>query len=185
MHNLQKLLYFARGAFYTALLRLYGAKVGRRLRVESGVRFRYALHRGITIGDDVYIGPNCCFDLPPGMTFALGDRASLNIGVFIGGNTSVVIGRDVLIGEYVSIRDSNHGIDDLTLPINRQPMVSRPVTIGNNAWIGRGVCVLPGSVIHDGCVVGANAVVNGTLPADTIAVGAPARVVRNRGPHVS
>jgi acetyltransferase-like isoleucine patch superfamily enzyme len=181
MHNLQKLLYFARGALFSAILRLYGAKVGRRLRVEGGVRFRYKMHPGITIGDDVYIGPNSCFDVPPGMRLTLGDRASLNIGVFIGGNTAIEIGRDVLIGEYVSIRDAGHGFTDMAIPINKQPMDSKPIRIGNNIWLGRGVCVLPGATINDGCVIGANAVVNGDISLNSIAVGIPAKVIRTRG----
>jgi len=185
MHNIQKLLYFARGWLFTALLRLSGAKVGARLRVEGGVRFRYAMHPGITIGDDVYIGPNGIFDIPPGMTLEIGHRASINIGVFIGGNTSVTIGDDVLIGEYVSIRDAGHGFSDMRTPIKNQKMESRPITIGNNVWIARGVCVLPGAVINNGCVIGANAVVKGELPANTVSVGAPARVVRTRGSDVS
>ena len=181
MHNIQKLLYFARGALFTAILRLYGAKVGKGLRVEGGVRFRYAMHPGITIGDNVYIGPNGIFDIPPGMTLKIGHRASINIGVFIGGNTAIEIGDDVLIGEYVSIRDAGHGFRDLIAPIKNQPMESHPIRIGNNVWIARGVCVLPGASIGNGCVVGANAVVRGELPVNTVSVGAPARVVKVRG----
>lgn len=181
MHNIQKLLYFARGALFSAVLRLYGAKVGKGLRLEAGVRWRYALHPGIRIGDDVYIGPNSIFDIPPGMELKIGNRVSINIGAFIGGNTSVEIGDDVLIGEYVSIRDAGHGFKDMTTPIKNQPMDSRPIRIGSNVWIARGVCVLPGAVIGDGSVIGANAVVRGELPVNSVAVGAPARVVRMRG----
>lgn len=180
MHNLQKLFYFARGAFYTALLRLHGAKVGRRLRVEAGVRFRYALHRGITIGNDVYISQNCCFDTPPGITLSIGDFVSFNIGVFIGGNNAIAIGNNVLVGEYTSIRDSTHGMALCDVPINRQPMHSAPVHIADNVWIGRGVCILPGVNIAEGAVIGANAVVTHDAQANGIYAGIPARFLRMR-----
>lgn len=181
MYILHKIAYFLRGILLSALLRFHGAKVGRRLRVERNVRFRYRLHKDITIGDDVYIGANGTFDVPPGCRLHIGHRASLNVGVFVGGNTAIYIGSDVLVGEYASIRDAGHGIDDPDMPINRQPMVSKPVRIANNVWLGRGVCILPGAVVGEGSVIGANAVVHGEIAPGAVAVGIPAKTIRTRG----
>jgi len=57
---------------------------------------------------------------------------------------------------------------------------SLPITIGNDVWIGRRVIILPGVVIGDGCVIGAGAVVTKSLPPYSVAVGNPARIVKNR-----
>ena len=56
----------------------------------------------------------------------------------------------------------------------------RPVVIGSDVWIGHRVMILPGSRIEDGAIIGAGAVVSGTIPAYSIAGGVPARVIRER-----
>ena len=88
----------------------------------------------------------------------------------------------MLIGEFCSIRDSDHGIGASQL-IRQQPMETRPLFIGNDVWIGRGVAVLKGTeFIGDGAVIGANAVVKSAVPENTIAVGIPAKKIGIRKP---
>lgn len=55
---------------------------------------------------------------------------------------------------------------------------ARPITVGNNVWIGGKVCVLPGVTIGDNCVIGAGSVVNRDIPSGSVAVGNPCRVIR-------
>ena len=84
------------------------------------------------------------------------------------------------MASHIFISDTNHGSDHdspLTPPDDR-PLTSCPVAIGDRVWIGEGVCVLPGAKIGDGCIIGAHAVVKGEIPANSIAVGAPARVIK-------
>ena len=59
-----------------------------------------------------------------------------------------------------------------------RPLYSKPVCIGNNVWIGENVCILLGVTIGDGCIIGANSVVNKDIPKDCIAVGSPAKVIK-------
>ena len=77
------------------------------------------------------------------------------------------------------MRDADHRILATDI-IRYSPMVSAPVIIGNDCWIGKGAAVLRGFALGDGVVVGANSVVKSVLPSHTVAVGAPARVVKRR-----
>ncbi|MCC6484204.1 MAG: acyltransferase [Armatimonadetes bacterium] len=93
---------------------------------------------------------------------------------------SLIIGEDCLIAELVSIRDHDHRCDDLTIPFREQGAVVAPVRIGRNVWLGSKATVLKGVTIGDNAVIGANAVVTRDIPANAIAVGVPARVIRMR-----
>jgi acetyltransferase-like isoleucine patch superfamily enzyme len=71
-------------------------------------------------------------------------------------------------------------MDDINVPIKDQGIVKSPVRIGPDTWIAAKVSILRGTTIGRGCVLGSHAVVKGDIPDYSIAVGAPARVVRNR-----
>jgi acetyltransferase-like isoleucine patch superfamily enzyme len=108
----------------------------------------------------------------------IGDRTVIGKGSDIVGQLSVEIGDDVWTGPYVYITDANHGYEDVTTPPGVQFAARRPVRIGNGAWLGTGVVVLPGATIGKHAVIGARAVVVGDIPDYSVAVGNPARVVR-------
>ena len=84
-----------------------------------------------------------------------------------------------MIGENTSIRDSNHGMEK-DEHVHDQAHSAEEVYIGLDAWIGRGVMIGEGVRINDGAVIGANSVVTREIPSNSIAVGAPARVVGER-----
>jgi len=107
----------------------------------------------------------------------LGDEVVLSRGVHLVSFASIQIGQGTLIGEYTSVRDANHRLvkDHLTRYAGHD---SAPIVIGNNVWIGRGVTILAGVTIGDNAVIGANAVVNKDIPANTLAVGVPARPIK-------
>ncbi|UFQ99161.1 DapH/DapD/GlmU-related protein [Pseudomonas wenzhouensis] len=113
-----------------------------------------------------------------------GDNVQINDYVHIASMEKVVIGNNVLIASKVFISDHNHGgysgdihSSPLTAPASR-PIISSPVIIEDNVWIGEFVSVLPGVTIGKGAVIGANSVVTTDIPANSIAVGAPARVIK-------
>jgi lipopolysaccharide O-acetyltransferase len=115
----------------------------------------------------------------------LGDDISLSDSVHIACLNRITIGSGLLAGSRVLISDHSHGnyrgadqSDPATLPAERLLTSTGEVHIGRNVWLGDGVVVLAGSNIGDGAIIGANSVVAGTIPADTIAAGAPARVLR-------
>lgn len=109
----------------------------------------------------------------------IGENVRINRGSTIFSYTGVTIGDHSLIGEFVTIRDANHGIaPDQT--IRSQPHNSERISIGEDVWIGRGVVILPGVTIGDGSVIGANSVVTKDIEPGMIAVGSPAKVIKNR-----
>jgi acetyltransferase-like isoleucine patch superfamily enzyme len=110
----------------------------------------------------------------------VGDRTIFGHHCTIAVSETVDIGDDCLIAEMVSIRDHDHAFEDGTIPIVEQGRRTGRVTIGDNVWLGSKVTVTSGVTIGDNTIVGANAVVTGDLPADSVAIGIPARVIRKR-----
>ena len=146
--------------------------------------------RYICVGEDTMIGPDVTLSagMVPGqqclseVVVRIGDRCLIGKGSGIVGHYSIEIGDDVWTGHHVYITDQNHGYEDVTLPISRQTMPERPVSIGDGSWIGHGTVVLPGARIGRHVVVGANSVVGGEIPDFSVAVGNPARVIRRHDP---
>ena len=108
----------------------------------------------------------------------IGDRCLIGRGSGIVGHLSIDIGNDVWTGHHVYITDQSHGYEDVSRPISEQSQPERAVTIGDGSWLGHGVVVLPGARIGKHVAVGANSVVTGELPDFCVAVGSPARVIK-------
>jgi serine acetyltransferase len=140
----------------------------------------------IWIGKDVLIAADVTLSagMGPGQEMVtnpvvrIGDRCLIGRGTSIIGHLSIEIGEDVFTGMDVYITDQNHGYENLELSIGKQLPSEQPVSIGKNSWIGSGAIILPGSKIGDHVVIGANSVVTGEIPSCSVAVGSPARVVR-------
>lgn len=109
----------------------------------------------------------------------LGNRVRINRGTTLFAYSNITIGSDSLIGEFVTIRDANHGIKS-GINIRQQAHDSEAIHIGRDVWIGRGCVILPGVSIGDHCVIGANSVVTTSIDSNAIAVGSPARVIKQR-----
>ena len=148
------------------------------------MRARFCLRQAA--GARVEIGEGCVLD----NDLTIECRGTLEIGrgtIFghhctVAALDSVVIGEDCLIAEMVSIRDHNHRFERLDVPYRDQGMEIAPVRIGRNVWLAAKVTVAAGVPIGDNTVVGANAVVTKDLPANAVAAGVPARVLRLRSP---
>ncbi len=145
----------------------------------------------IEIGDDTMFGPYCALSagMLPGQqcltspVVRIGDRCLIGRGSGIVGHLAIDIGDDVWTGHHVYITDQNHGYSDVHRPISQQTQPEQPVRIGSGSWLGTGTVVLPGASIGRNVAVGANSVVTGTLPDFCVAVGAPARVIRQYSPE--
>jgi len=116
---------------------------------------------------------------------SIGANCNVSSYVHIACTNRVTIGEGLLCGSGVTITDHAHGqyrghgqTGPELRPAVRRLSNDGVVVIGKNVWLGDGVVVLAGADIGDGAVIGANSVVNGVVPAGVIAVGAPAKVVR-------
>ena len=109
-----------------------------------------------------------------GKNIHLGKRVFINAGCRFQDQGGITIGDDCLIGHNAVIATLQHDI----APSRRADLLPSPVIIGRNVWLGANVTVLPGVTIGDDAVIGAGSVVTKDIPARTVAVGSPARVVR-------
>jgi maltose O-acetyltransferase len=111
-----------------------------------------------------------------GSHLRIGARTFVNFGLVALDVAPITIGDDVQVGPNVQLLTPTHPVEPE--PRRAKLEAARPITIGDNVWLGGGVIVLPGITIGDDTVVGAGAVVTTDLPQSVVAVGNPARIVR-------
>lgn len=138
------------------IVRLFG-KTGRNFLIEQPFYCDYGYN--IEIGENFYANVNCV--VLDGAKVTFGDN------VFVAPNCGFYTA-----GHPFDVGQRNSGLE-----------YARPITVGDNVWIGAHVCVLPGVTIGDNCVIGAGSVVNRDIPAGSLAVGNPCRVIRRIGPE--
>ncbi len=160
----------------------YSIEIGNGVYIFKGVRLdasghknnriylanRVAIERYVDIGclentyihidEDTFIGPNVCIEGP-------GD---------------IKIGKHCMIAAHSGIYANNHNFADPMRPIKSQGVTRKGIVIEDDCWLGHKVTVLDGVTIGQGSVIGAGAVVNKDIPPFSVAVGIPARVIKNR-----
>ncbi|WP_297063469.1 sugar O-acetyltransferase [uncultured Duncaniella sp.] len=112
-----------------------------------------------------------------GYNISVGDNFYSNVNLVILDGAKVTFGDNVFIAPDCGFHTAGHPLD--VERRNKGLEYARPITVGNNVWIGAGVHVLPGVTIGDNCVIGAGSVVNRDIPANSLAVGNPCRVIRS------
>lgn len=146
--------------------------------------------RHIEFGKNFTCGSHCRLEVHTTLandnskSLIIGEDVQLNDFVHIVAVKKVVIGNNVLIASKVFISDSNHGVysgpgqsHPDQKPIERT-LSAKPIVIGDNVWIGEFVSVLQGVEIGKGAIIGSMSVVTNDIPAYTIAVGSPAKVIK-------
>jgi maltose O-acetyltransferase len=128
-----------------------------------------------SIGEGTEIRPP--FRCDYGYQTHIGARTFANFGLVALDVARITIGDDVQIGPNVQLLTPTHPIE--AEPRRNKLEAAKPITIGDNVWLGGGAIVLPGVTIGDNTVVGAGTVVSKDLPANVVAVGNPARVIRS------
>lgn len=130
-----------------------------------------------SIGTEVELRPPLYVDY--GSQISVGDRVFANFGLVALDVATITIGDDVQMGPNVQLLTPTHPVEPG--PRRDKWEGSGPIVIGDNVWIGGGAIVLAGVTIAENTVVGAGAVVARDLPANVVAVGNPARVIREIG----
>ncbi len=121
----------------------------------------------------IYIEPP--FHCDYGYNIHLGEKVYFNVSCVVLDAAKVTIGSNVFIGPGVHIYTATHP----TNAFERQTIeFAKPVTIGNDCWIGGNSVLCPGVTIGDGCTIGAGSVVTKNIPANSLAVGNPAKVIK-------
>ena len=129
----------------------------------------------ISTSENLWATASCCMEGIP-----VGDNVFINSYCHIGCINKIVIGNNVMIGSGVLITDHQHGILAYSdTPVADRELVSKgPVIIGDNVWIGQRAQILKGVSIGDGAIIAAGAIVTHDIPSNCVAVGVPAKVVR-------
>ena len=196
----RSLAWRTRDALIARRLKAPGFRAGRAPRI-AGMR-HMRIGRNVHAADGLWMEAVTAYGA---QRFApeliLGEGSRLSDRVHIACLRRIEIGPGLLTGSGVLISDHTHGVyratehgaersrehsteqdtaqsDPAVPPPERALHSADAVIIGRNVWLGDGVAVLAGARIGDGAVIGANSVVTGAVPAETIAVGAPARAVR-------
>lgn len=112
-----------------------------------------------------------------GYNIRVGNNFYANFNLVILDGAPVTFGDNVFIAPNCGFYTAGHPLD----PVERNKGLeyARPITVGDNVWIGAGVSVLPGVKIGDNCVIGAGSVVTRDIPSNTVAVGNPCKVIKN------
>ncbi len=134
----------------------------------------------IEIGENTIFQQHCwlTLDLDRGR-IAIGANCFINLGVMMAAQNEITVGDWTMVGNGSFIGDAAHRFDDPDTPVALQGFTSKgPTHIGQNVWLGVNCVVTSGVSIGDRCVIGAGSVVTRDIPPDTIAAGAPARVIR-------
>lgn len=149
-------------------------------------------------GDDVYIGPYSILkvitktgslmrhpkDIHVGQVFenariTFGNRVSATGNLHVASHRHVFIGDDVMLASNVFMADAQHAYANTQIPYKYQGMFQvSDIRIEQGCWIGQNVVIMPGVTIGEMAIIGANSVVTRDIPARTIAVGTPARVIK-------
>lgn len=158
--------------------------LGRQVYLDHGV-YLHACPQGIFIGDRTFVMHGSelhvyNFRGLPHSGIWVGENCFIGEFCLIRGQGGVHIGRSVLLAPRVQLLAVEHIFQDPRRPVMEQGIIARGIQIGEGAWIGAGAIILDGVTVGEGAVVGAGAVVTRDVPPYAVAVGVPARVIRQR-----
>jgi acetyltransferase-like isoleucine patch superfamily enzyme len=157
--------------------------LGRGVYIDHGV-YLHGAPQGLHIGDHSWIMAGSRLHVfnfrgLPQAGIRIGRRTFIGEGSIIRGQGGVVVGDCVLFGPRVMVLAVNHVFSDIERPIMQQGITAEGIRIEDGCWIGAGATILDGVTIGRGACIGAGSVVTHSVPAHALAVGVPARVVRD------
>ncbi len=182
----QKWRFYERSALPWNRARIHWEFMRRRAFVRWPVEGNVleALREGrLQLGPATLLEPGVWITAPGDARVRIGAGTFLNRGVMVAAQSLVEIGDHCMLANGCFVSDASHRYEDQELPITWQGFESKgPTRIGDNCWLGANVVVTSGVTIGERCVIGANSVVSEDIEPFSIAVGAPARVIRRVRP---
>jgi len=176
--NLEKAARLVAGRFRLACAR---ARLGRA-SLPRGVQIGAGVRLSVTDAGRLSLASPC--DIDRGATLIvkygqirIGPRSYIGVGSVICARDAISIGSDCLIAEHVTIRDQDHRFGPGVIT-RHAGFTTAPINIGDNVWVGAKTTITKGVTIGNNTVIGANSVVSKDIPANTVAAGSPARVIR-------
>jgi len=145
-------------------------------RVDLHCRKNYGR---MVIGRWTHIGAGNALRCHEG-SLRIGDKCVFGKDNTVNTYLDIEFGAATIVADWVYVCDFDHVFDDITVPIKDQGIVKSPVRIGPDVWMGTKVTVLRGTRVGRGVVLAAHCLVNADIPDWAVAVGVPARVVRDR-----
>lgn len=136
-------------------------------------------NQGIAIGNGVFVGRNTILSCKNG-DIVIGDHANIGFNCEIFSASRVTVGKSILMAAYTYLVGGDHLYDRIDIPVLDQGRTARGIDVGDGVWLGTHVVVTDGSAIGRDAIIGAGAVVVGTVPDYAIATGIPAKVQRDR-----
>ena len=160
-------------------------KTGKNLMIDKGCYIDALSSGGIILGNNVSIGKyttiECSGTLKSlGLGLTVGNNVGLGTHGFWGCAGGIQVGDNTIFGNYVSLHSENHNYKNVEIPIRLQGINRKGIKIGDDCWIGAKVTILDGTVLGNGCVVAAGAVVRGIIPPYSIIGGVPAKIIKSR-----
>lgn len=152
-------------------------RIGSKARIKRNTEWRLFPGCALKAGNNLIVGKD--------VTLSVAKRASIFIGnnVGIGNRCQIVSHKNITIGDGtilapgVMIFDHNHEFDK-EFGVRQREFDDGEVIIGNHTWLGAGCIILKGVHIGDNCVIGAGSVVTKNIPSGSVAVGIPAKVIK-------
>ena len=175
--------YWRYGLRYLWLFKIRNRHIRTRGMVFLGKRSEVTCTRGLghmELGRWVWIGDGTSVRCHEGF-LRIGDKVVFGTNNTVISYLDVDFGDGCLVADWVYIADFDHRYEALDVPIRKQGIVTSRVRVGPDCWIGEKATILRGTNIGEGSVIGAHALVRGTIPPRSVAVGIPARVVKQRG----
>lgn len=148
--------------------------------IRQGPEYHWPSVGKIEIGKRVSIRYNTILSCAAGGFIHIDDNVQINPNCILYGYGGLKIGANTLIAAQTIIVPAEHNFDDPNQLIKRQTIKGKGIHIGKDVWIGANVTILDGANIGDGAVIGAGSVVKKSIPAYTVAVGNPAKVIKER-----
>jgi acetyltransferase-like isoleucine patch superfamily enzyme len=147
--------------------------------IGPGVQFEIGRDAVVRLGRWSWIGHGTKIRAHEGEV-EIGAKSVLGQECTISAFQHISIGRECIVADRVMLIDFDHGVTEQERPVRLQGIYKRDVNVGHNCWIGYGACILRGVTVGDNAIVGTSTVVTKDLPANAVAGGVPARILRMR-----